>query len=169
MERALPLKIYQLVVLVDTTNWYIYRDTAHCRKKIFFSNSKNGRFQSGNFAFFHFLTGHISVNNKVLWTNKPSETFKITPRTHLKHPKKENFLFFGLWSLQTKISNLFRWSKSWFFQIWKKNLSPPDSHAAVLLPVFSTLLPTGAIVLFLLVSFLRYAHFQIKIRGFSWF
>ena len=36
MERALSLKIYQFVVLMGTTNWYILRDTAHCRKKIFF-------------------------------------------------------------------------------------------------------------------------------------
>jgi hypothetical protein len=41
MERAVRLKIYQFVVLMGTTNWKIYRDTAHCRKKIFFFKLKN--------------------------------------------------------------------------------------------------------------------------------
>ena len=69
MERARRLKIYQFVVLMGTTNWKIYRDTAHCRKKIFFQ-AKKLQF----FKFFkgvqiekvQFSPGHITVNKKLL-------------------------------------------------------------------------------------------------------
>ena len=83
------------------------------------------------------------MNKNVLGASKPSESFKITRRTHIKQQKLAGTFYFrpltSLFSREVYFKGVKRGTKGAIFFLEKKYLQSGQSPAPQTLPICSTL------------------------------